>query len=135
LCAATARADTSASIPQRAHSLAADLMSPYCPGRTLSDCPSPDAAAVRQEIRARLDAGQSEDEIRAALEARFGDALSGLPSALVGWLGPIAILSCGALALALALRRLSRRADARVVAPAAPDLERDLDLELRRRGL
>jgi cytochrome c-type biogenesis protein CcmH len=133
--AGVAAADPNASVGQRAHALSADLMSPYCPGRTLSDCPSPDAAVVRQEIRARLDAGQSEEEIRATLEARFGGALRGLPTSAVGWLGPIAILLLGAVALALALRRLSRREAPGARAAARPEIERALDAELQRRGL
>lgn len=133
--AVAAAADPNASVGQRAHALSADLMSPYCPGRTLSDCPSADAAVVRQEIRARLDAGQSEEEIRATLEARFGGALRGLPTSAVGWLGPIAILLLGALAVVLALRRLSRREEPRPHAAASPEIERALDSELQRRGL
>jgi cytochrome c-type biogenesis protein CcmH len=133
--AGAAAAGPNASVGQRAHALSADLMSPYCPGRTLSDCPSPDAAVVRQEIRARLDAGQSEEEIRATLEARFGGALRGLPTSAVGWLGPIAILLLGAVALALALRRLSRREALGARAGAPPEIERALDAELERRGL
>ncbi len=133
--AAAAAAPAQASTGQRAHALSADLMSPYCPGRTLSDCPSPDAGAVRQEIRARLDSGQTEQEIRSVLEARFGAALRGLPSSWLGWLGPIAILLLGAALLALSLHRLSRRQTTRAGAAAPVELQQDLDAELERRGL
>ncbi len=137
LLAASAAAAAGAEVPvgRRAHALASDLMSPYCPGRTLSDCPSPDAAVVRQEIRTRLDAGQSEAEIRGDLEERFGGAVRGVPTSLLGWLLPIAILALGACALGLALRRLLRRQGERAAAAAPPELERDLDRQLRERGL
>ena len=44
---------------RRAYALAGELLSPYCPGRTLADCPSPDAGALREEIRTRIDSGES----------------------------------------------------------------------------
>jgi cytochrome c-type biogenesis protein CcmH/NrfF len=111
-------------------------MSPYCPGRTLADCPSPDAAVVREEIRARLSRGESEGEVRALLESRFGEDVRGLPRDAFGWTAPIVILVTGAGLLALALRSLSRR-DARGSSPvrASPELERELDAEIHRRGL
>jgi cytochrome c-type biogenesis protein CcmH/NrfF len=132
-CAALA---ADASVGRRAHSLSGDLMSPFCPGRTLADCPSPDAAAVREEIRARLGRGESETEVRALLEARFGDDLRGLPRDAIGWVAPVVILVTGAGLVALALRGLSRRAAPPTgAAHEAADLERELDAEIRRRGL
>ncbi len=40
---------------QQAADMAGQLMSPFCPGRLLSDCTSPDAGALRQDIAARVD--------------------------------------------------------------------------------
>ena len=61
---------------RRARGLADELMSPFCPGRTLSDCPSPNASAVREEIRAWVHEGHTDAEIRERLRARFGDTLA-----------------------------------------------------------
>src|SRR5262245_15817568 len=94
-----------------AHELARDLMSPYCPGRTLAECPSPDALAVREEIRAALRAGESPDAIRTRIEARFGDQVVGVPREKVGWALPILALVAGAGLVVLALRRAVRGAD------------------------
>jgi cytochrome c-type biogenesis protein CcmH/NrfF len=128
-------ADPGANVGRRAHALSGDLMSPYCPGRTLADCPSPEAAVVREEIRARLGRGESESEVRALLESRFGEGVRGLPREAIGWAGPVVILVTGAALLALALRALSRRG-VHGAAPRAPtDLEEELDAEIRRRGL
>lgn len=111
-----------------AHELARDLMSPYCPGRTLAECPSPDALAVREEIRAALRAGESPDAIRARIEARFGDQVVGVPREQLGWALPILALVAGAGTLALVLRRaLSRK---RAVTPLTPEIERQLEREL-----
>jgi cytochrome c-type biogenesis protein CcmH/NrfF len=109
-------------------------MSPYCPGRTLADCPSPDAAALRRELRNLLDAGVPEKEVRTQLEARFGGAISGVPRTRLGWVLPGIALLLGAVALVLALRRLSRAPrDAAGEPPVSdPELEAQLDAELER---
>jgi cytochrome c-type biogenesis protein CcmH/NrfF len=119
---------------RRAHRLSSDLMSPYCPGRTLADCPSPDAAALRRELRNLLDAGVPEKEVRTQLEARFGGAISGVPRTRLGWVLPGIALLLGAVALVLALRRLSRAPrDAAGEPPVSdPELEAQLDAELER---
>lgn len=131
-----AGADAGSDTARRARSLSSDLMSPYCPGRTLADCPSPDAAVVREEIRARLERGESESEVRAALETRFGLDVRGLPRDAFGWIAPIVILVTGAGLLFFALRSLSRRGPRSPELPRASDeLERELDAEIRRRGL
>jgi cytochrome c-type biogenesis protein CcmH len=115
-----------------AHELSRELMSPYCPGRTLADCPSPDAAAVRAEIRDALLAGESTEAIRARIEARFGERVIGVPTSTLGWLLPIAILVAGAVVLVLVLRRALARPGLppRISPVVAARLERELrDLE------
>jgi len=115
-----------------AHELSRELMSPYCPGRTLADCPSPDAGAVREEIRAALRTGESSDAIRARIEARFGKSVIGVPTSTLGWLIPILLLVAGALALVFVLRRALARPALlpRVSSDVAARLERELhDLE------
>ena len=117
-----------------AHELSRELMSPYCPGRTLADCPSPDAGAVREEIREALRAGESSNAIRARIEARFGARVIGVPTSTLGWLLPIAMLVAGAVLLGLVLRRALARPEfpPRVSAELAARLERELrDVERR----
>ena len=113
-----------------AHRLATELMSPFCPGRTLSDCPSPNAAAVREEIRAWIDAGEQPDVIRARLEARFGERVIGVPRTAWGWGLPIAALVLGLGILAYGLRRLLADAGADSGDPIDPALEAELRREL-----
>jgi cytochrome c-type biogenesis protein CcmH/NrfF len=90
---------------------------------------------VREEIRERLARGEDESEVRALLETRFGGDLGGLPRDALGWAAPVVILVTGAGLLALALRALSRRGAEVRPARASPELERELDAEIRRRGL
>jgi len=57
--------------------LSTDLMSPYCPGRTIASCPSPQARQLEDHILAEAKAGQSREEIEQALVQRFGDEIVG----------------------------------------------------------
>ena len=45
--------------PDWVYDVANELMSPFCPGRTLADCPSPDAASLRMWIAVQAAAGRS----------------------------------------------------------------------------
>ena len=94
----------------RAQRLFGDLMSPFCPGLTLATCPSWGADSLRDDIRTRLERGESPREIRAAYAEAWGDEILGAPRwrglGLVLWLMPAAALLAGA----LALRRWARRA-------------------------
>jgi len=111
-----------------AHELSRELMSPYCPGRTLADCPSPDAGVVRDEIRAALRDGESVDSIRARIESRFGAQVIGVPTTLLGWMIPVVVLAAGAIVLVFALRRAVSRPGAlpRVSSDVAARLEQEL---------
>jgi cytochrome c-type biogenesis protein CcmH/NrfF len=94
---------------RRARSLADELMSPFCPGRTLSDCPGPNAAAVREEIRTWVAQGRSNGEIRAQLEERYGDQLAGEPQSAWGRALPLGAVVLLALAFGVGLRRVIAR--------------------------
>jgi cytochrome c-type biogenesis protein CcmH/NrfF len=80
------------------------VMSPYCPGRTLSACPSEEARALRSEITTWYQAGESEEGVRQKLTARFGEDLLGAPQAsgfgMLGWLAPIIFVPIVGLLLA-----------------------------------
>ncbi len=120
----------------RADDIASHTMSPFCPGRTLSSCPSPKAAEWRHDIRQWVDEGLSTEEIRARLEQRVpGQDLSGAPRSPGGWLLPVALLLVSAGVLWAVLRRLRQGRDARPAAPRANDdrsaeLDRRLEAEL-----
>jgi cytochrome c-type biogenesis protein CcmH/NrfF len=130
LSAGTGRADDDPEIARAraAHELAGELMSPYCPGRTLAECPSPDAGAVRDEIRAALRAGEPVESIRARIEARFGSAVVAMPRSTLGLALPILFLALGAVVLAVVLRRaLARPAPGKAIpTEVAARLEREL---------
>jgi len=99
--------------PPWAYAMAHDLMSPYCPGRTLAECPSPQATTLRFEILMQAAAGASEDEVRAMLESRYGDVLLAAPRAegwgLSAYVIPIVFFVLGGPVVFLIIRRLASK--------------------------
>lgn len=92
----------------RASSIARRTMSPFCPGRTLADCPSNYAAEWRQDIREMVARGMSASEIQAELSRRAGGDLSGIPNRDSSYALPIAIGLAAASVLAWVLLRLRK---------------------------
>jgi len=83
--AAATQAESGAELEiEWAYALANELMSPFCPGRTLAECSSPQAAELRLWILTQAAAGASQEEIEANLYGRFGDVLLAAPRA-EGW--------------------------------------------------
>lgn len=77
-----------AAASRQANALARGTMSPFCPGRTLADCPSPNAQAWRNDIRTWLNEGVPAAEIRRRLQARHpeADLSGGMTDSWSGWL-------------------------------------------------
>ena len=114
----------------RSRRLAAGLRCPVCQGLSVADSPSLTARAIAADIRRRVEAGESDGEIRQAFVDRYGEwvllepAGSGL-GALV-WALPVAALVLAGGGLALAFRRWRRDV------PGPPS---DVDRELVERAL
>jgi len=128
-----------AEAPAWAYDMAHELMSPFCPGRALAECPSPQADELRVWILAQARAGATREEVEAQLLGAFGDKIRQAPRpegvGLVAYVVPALLVVGGALLLWLFLRR---QAGAPPPAPSTvdpvardPDLERRLDEELR----
>lgn len=68
------------------------VMSPFCPGRLLSDCPSAQANDLKEEIQRDVEAGVTEDEIVSKLAERYGPTIRAMPTGagmgLVAWVVP-----------------------------------------------
>ncbi len=130
------------------YDLPKELLSPWCPGRTLADCPSPNAESVRMWILVQEAAGRSEDEVKADLLERFGDQILGAPKAegvgLTAYLVPATVFLIGGGLVFVFLRRQTRQSrllasdasDVQVVdgpdAHLDPELERLVDEDLAR---
>jgi len=63
------------------YDLGDELMSPFCPGRTLSSCPSPQAAELVQWIVTQEAAGATREEVLEILVERYGEEILGAPPA------------------------------------------------------
>lgn len=63
------------------YDLGDELMSPFCPGRTLSSCPSQQASELVQWIVTQEAAGTTREEILEILIERYGEEILGAPPA------------------------------------------------------
>ncbi len=109
LCVAVLVA-SAASAESWAYDLAGELMSPYCPGRTLASCPSPQAAELVQWMVLQESAGSSQEEVVAILIERFGEEILGAPPAkgitLWAYIFPILGFVVGGGLVAIVLHRI-----------------------------
>lgn len=108
---------------QRYHALIAELRCMVCQNQSIADSNAPLAADLREQVRAQIAAGRSDDEIIEFLTARYGDYVRYRPAfkgrTLLLWLGPFAGLALAGIAATLYVRGTRARAK-----PAAADAER-----------
>jgi cytochrome c-type biogenesis protein CcmH/NrfF len=127
------------SAPSWAYEIPAELMSPFCPGRTLADCPSPAAANIRMWILVQAAAGRTKEDVEDELLQRYGDRIRSAPKAEgFGWaayLVPLGAFVGGGVLVAYVLRRMTRGAPPPPppppgARPGDPEVERLVDEEL-----
>ncbi len=98
-----------------ANDIAAEIMSPYCPGVTLHDCPSAEADQLRARITGWAEAGWSKARIMAQLESEFGSTIRATPTpeggGLTAWALPLLAVLLGSLLAALLARRWTEASD------------------------
>ena len=90
-------------------SLSNDLMSPYCPGRTIAACPSPQARQLEDHILAQAQQGKSREQIEASLVQRFGEDIVGYRPQPVLLYGSAAVGLIALVMLVMMGRRWVRR--------------------------
>ncbi len=121
-----------------AYELHNELMSPFCPGRTLADCSSAQAANMRLWIVMQAAAGRTRSDVKEELLERYGDVLRPAPLptgfGFTAYAFPVVAFLAGGVLVAVFLRRQTRGTakTTRVAAPLDPDLERLIDEELAR---
>jgi cytochrome c-type biogenesis protein CcmH len=120
-----------------AYDLADELMSPYCPGRTLSECPSSQAQTLRMWLLVQEAAGRSEAEVKDELVERYGKMVLPAPEpagfGLAAYVVPVAAFAAGGALVWVFLRRQTRERPAPAAAgPLDPELARLVDEELSR---
>lgn len=76
-----------------ANDISSNVMSPFCAGVTLHDCPSDTAVALREKIEGWARDGMSRTGIMARLEQQYGPSIRAVPGAsgsgLIAWALPI----------------------------------------------
>jgi cytochrome c-type biogenesis protein CcmH len=116
------------SVSERAHSIEAQVWSPYCPGRLLIDCTTTQSRELRAQINDRVAAGDSPADVIEWVRKQFGDEAIARPEGrgrgLVIWLVPPALFAIGALTVFGVMRRRK---------PATADPPADVVSDSRRR--
>ncbi|HEX2239830.1 MAG TPA: cytochrome c-type biogenesis protein CcmH [Actinomycetota bacterium] len=111
-----------------ANDISSRVMSPYCPGVTLHDCPSEAAARLRARIIGWAEQGMSRAEIIERLEDEFGTSVRATPPArgigLLAWVLPAAAVIAGLGLAWLLITHWKRRAPRVAAAVSARDHER-----------
>jgi len=118
---------------ERVSELAATIRCPQCRGQSVAESNVTIAREIRADIRERVAAGESDDEIRQVYIDRFGRSVVLTPDAggftgLV-WVVPVVAAALGLAAVGFAFQRW--RAEAAELV-AATDEDRDLVERLRR---
>ena len=94
---------------ERSQALADGLKCPTCRSQSVADSDAPVSKEIRSEINRRIEAGQSDSQIRTYLVGRFGQDLLLTPAAggVTGlvWVLPVVALVIAAAALGFAFRR------------------------------
>ncbi len=94
---------------ERAAIIARSLRCPQCAGESVAESNVSVAREIRADIARRVDAGQSDDEIRAAYAALYGEAVLLTPPARgIGslvWIAPAIVGLTAAAGLGFAFRR------------------------------
>ena len=121
-----------------AYDLSAELMSPFCPGRTLADCPSQAAKSLVMWVVVQEAAGRTRSDVEEELLARYGEVMRPTPKpegiGLTAYLIPALTFAGGGLGIGFFLRRQTRGAQQKSEPPPPddPELERIVDEEIDR---
>lgn len=85
------------------------IFSPFCPGRSLNDCPSSKAHELKDQIRSDLKAGKDPDAVLQSVFAQYGEQYRALPKAsgmgMIAWLLPCVFLALGVTAILLMTKK------------------------------
>jgi cytochrome c-type biogenesis protein CcmH len=101
------------SVRAQTRAIASELRCVDCEGLSVADSSTSTARATRADIKARIEHGESDAEIRAVYVDRYGESVLLKPSSdgigVLVWALPIAALLLGAGGIVFALRRWSRQ--------------------------
>ena len=128
--------DTPRTNEDRAHALGDTLKCPTCRSQSVADSDAPVSKEIRAEINRRIEAGETDEQIRDYLVGRFGEDVVLTPAATgvtgLVWVLPVVLVVASGAALGFAFRRWRRRSpvgvtddDRALVEKARRELEGD----------
>ena len=79
--------------------VAGRVMSPFCPGLTLEECPSSEGAQLRQKIDRRIASGATNRQIDSWLVREYGESVLAKPPGALSWAVPAALVLLGLVSL------------------------------------
>ena len=116
---------------ERAQRLTEQLLCPVCDGLAVADSPSSTARAIAADVRSRVAAGETDDDIRRAYVAQYGEWILLTPAArgvgAVVWMLPVGVLLVATGGAAWTLRRRAAGARERPTDDARALVARALD--------
>ena len=124
-----------ADVDREAHKVFGAFLSPFCPGRLLSDCPSSAAGELREKIRARVEKGESGEQVLESLFDDYGDRFRAAPQArgfgTVAWVAPGLFLLIGIVTMSLWLRSRMGASTPEVAAVLSAEDQARVEREMR----
>jgi cytochrome c-type biogenesis protein CcmH len=112
LAVGAARSSEARTPEERIDAVAKTLKCPVCPGESLYESRNNVSLNLKAEIARLVRAGQTDDEIRGGIVARYGDSVLLVPRAqgvdAVVWVLPVVVLVVSVAALVLVFRRWRR---------------------------
>jgi cytochrome c-type biogenesis protein CcmH len=86
-----------------------NILSPFCPGRLLKDCPSTATRNLKEDIKSKILAGEDADSIKTSLFEEYGSELRAAPEntgiGLLAWYLPLVFLIVGFFLIVFYLRK------------------------------
>ena len=120
-----------------AQEISESTMSPFCPGRTISACPSDQARKLRIQILEWLKQGYTPTAVRNQLLTIYGTDVMGTPKAegfgLMAWIMPSIFVVVCFLVVFLVLRSFKRQADEEEDPTISENMEARIAEELKAR--
>ena len=133
-----AKADTvtPTEVDQRATQVYQDLLSPFCPGRSLKDCPSSKAEELKNSIKLELSLGQSSKDVYEGVIAKFGEQYRAVPKnegfGRLVWLAPLFFLVGGGVVAITFAKRKMKISTNKTLLPTKNSYSDSLSAEQRR---
>jgi len=112
LLAGSVPAAAAPTLEDQVDAIAGELMCLVCAGQTVAESNSPLAIQMRTQIRERVAAGQSREQILAFFVSQFGESVLAAPpkrgAGLALWLAPVLAFAVGLTVMARYLRKITR---------------------------